>query len=164
VSERPPSGRHSPGLDQHLCFMLYASSRAVIKAYKPLLDPLGLTYPQYLAMLVLWEWRLTAPAEATVKALGERLRLDSGTLTPLLKRLEQLGLIERRRSDRDERQVLLGLTAQGIALEARAADVPGRLLCQTGVDPAQLAALRNQLAGLLGQLEHQGEELGGTSQ
>ena len=79
-------------LDNQLCFKLYAASRAVIRAYKPMLEELGLTYPQYLAMLVLWEWQAQPPEQATVKALGERLMLDSGTLTPLLKRLEQLGL------------------------------------------------------------------------
>src|SRR5690606_39809133 len=84
-------------LDNQLCFKLYAASRAVIRAYKPMLDQLNLTYPQYLVMLVLWEWRLAPPPQASVKALGERLLLDSGTLTPLLKRLEQLGLVQRRR-------------------------------------------------------------------
>lgn len=143
------------GLDEHLCFMLYASSRAVIKAYKPLLDPLGLTYPQYLAMLVLWEWHASAPEQRTVKALGERLRLDSGTLTPLLKRLEQLGLVERCRSERDERQVLLALTPAGAALQDKAAQVPTQLLCRAGVDLRRLAALRSELANLLQQLEEQ---------
>src|SRR3546814_11303411 len=82
-------------LDSQLCFKLYAASRAVIRGYKPMLDQLGLTYPQYLAMLVLWEWQENAPEQPTVKALGERLLLDSGTLTPLLKRLEQLSLVQR---------------------------------------------------------------------
>lgn len=85
-------------LDNQLCFKLYAASRAVIRAYKPMLEQLGLTYPQYLAMLVLWEWQQQPPAQPTVKALGERLLLDSGTLTPLLKRLEQQGLLLRKRS------------------------------------------------------------------
>ena len=91
----------SLALDDQLCFKLYAASRAVTRAYKPMLDQLGLTYPQYLVMLVLWEWHAVAPPQPTVKALGERLLLDSGTLTPLLKRLEQLALITRRRSTRD---------------------------------------------------------------
>ncbi|PZR39611.1 MAG: MarR family transcriptional regulator, partial [Ectopseudomonas oleovorans] len=85
-------------LDNQLCFKLYAASRAVIRAYKPMLDALGLTYPQYLVMLVLWEWQERAPEPPTLKALGQRLQLDSGTLTPLLKRLEQLGLVQRRRA------------------------------------------------------------------
>ena len=103
-------------LDSQLCFKLYAASRAVIRGYKPMLDQLGLTYPQYLAMLVLWEWQDTAPEQPTVKALGERLLLDSGTLTPLLKRLEQLDLVQRQRSARDEREVHLSLTGTGRAL------------------------------------------------
>ncbi|WP_068581639.1 MarR family transcriptional regulator, partial [Pseudomonas sp. BIOMIG1BDMA] len=92
-------------LDSQLCFKLYAASRAVVRGYKPMLDRLGLTYPQYLVMLVLWEWYAQPPPLPTVKALGERLALDSGTLTPLLKRLEQLQLVQRRRSGRDEREV-----------------------------------------------------------
>ena len=84
----------SLALDDQLCFKLYAASRAVTRAYKPMLDQLGLTYPQYVVMLVLWEWHDAAATQATVKALGERLMLDSGTLTPLLKRLEQLGDVQ----------------------------------------------------------------------
>ena len=95
-------------LDRQLCFALYSASLAMTKAYKPLLEPLGLTYPQYLAMLVLWEGDGLA-----VSALGERLALDSGTLTPLLKRLEALGLVQRLRDSSDERRVLLRLTAEG---------------------------------------------------
>ena len=102
-------------LDNQLCFKLYAASRAVIRAYKPMLDQLGLTYPQYLAMLVLWEWQDSVPEQPTVKALGERLALDSGTLTPLLKRLEQLHLVQRQRSARDEREVHLSLSPAGQA-------------------------------------------------
>ena len=97
----------SLALDNQLCFKLYAASRAVTRAYKPMLDQLGLTYPQYVVMLVLWEWHHATPPQPTVKALGERLMLDSGTLTPLLKRLEQLGLVRRQRSAQDEREVHL---------------------------------------------------------
>ena len=100
-------------LDNQLCFKLYAASRAVIRAYKPMLDALGLTYPQYLAMLVLWEWQAQAPEQPTLKALGQRLQLDSGTLTPLLKRLEQMGLVQRRRAAHDEREVHLALGEPG---------------------------------------------------
>src|SRR3990167_7298827 len=92
-------------LDDQLCFKLYAASRAIIRAYKPMLEQLGLTYPQYLAMLVLWEWQACAPEQPTVKALGARLQLDSGTLTPLLKRLQHLGLVQRQRGALDEREV-----------------------------------------------------------
>lgn len=136
-------------LDDQLCFKLYAASRAVIRAYKPMLDELGLTYPQYLVMLVLWEWQAEAPEQATVKALGERLMLDSGTLTPLLKRLEQMGLVQRRRSTSDERELRLALTAEGQALQALVLPLKSRLLCESGVDLGQLEGLREDLGQLL---------------
>ena len=136
-------------LDNQLCFKLYAASRAVIRGYKPMLDELGLTYPQYLAMLVLWEWQAEPPEQATVKALGERLMLDSGTLTPLLKRLEQLGLVRRRRSATDERELRLALTDAGVALKARVLPLKTRLLCESGVELEQLDGLREDLGQLL---------------
>lgn len=136
-------------LDNQLCFMLYACSRAVTRAYRPKLDALGLTYPQYLVLLVLWEWQQTPPAQATVKALGERLLLDSGTLTPLLKRLESLGLVERRRAQHDERERVLVLTDAAVALKSQAAEVPQTLLCESGASLEELAQLRDQLAVLL---------------
>lgn len=139
-------------LDNQLCFKLYAASRAVIRAYKPMLEQLHLTYPQYLAMLVLWEWQAAPPAQPTVKALGERLLLDSGTLTPLLKRLEAQGLLLRRRSASDEREMHLGLTAVGCALRERVMPLKEQLLCERGVDAQALAALRGQVAVLLDQL------------
>jgi len=138
-------------LDNQLCFKLYAASRAVIRAYKPMLDQLGLTYPQYLAMLVLWEWQQQPPALPTVKALGERLLLDSGTLTPLLKRLEQQGLLMRKRSASDEREVHLALTPAGGALRAQVLPLKSQLLCERGVDLDQVAALRSQVGVLLDQ-------------
>jgi DNA-binding MarR family transcriptional regulator len=140
-------------LDNQLCFKLYAASRAVIRAYKPMLDQLGLTYPQYLAMLVLWEWQESAPEQPTVKALGERLALDSGTLTPLLKRLEQLQLVQRERSARDEREVHLSLTAAGQALREQVGPLKAKLLCDNGVDLDRLNELRNGLDHLLGQIK-----------
>ena len=140
-------------LDSQLCFKLYAASRAVIRGYKPMLDQLGLTYPQYLAMLVLWEWQDSAPEQPTVKALGERLALDSGTLTPLLKRLEQLQLVQRQRSARDEREVHLSLTPAGLALREQVGPLKARLLCDSGVDLDQLNALRDGLDRLLGQIK-----------
>ena len=140
-------------LDSQLCFKLYAASRAVIRGYKPMLDQLGLTYPQYLAMLVLWEWQETAPQQPTVKALGERLLLDSGTLTPLLKRLEQLGLVQRQRSPRDEREVHLSLSDAGRALREQVGPLKARLLCDSGVDLDRLGALRDGLDHLLGQIK-----------
>jgi DNA-binding MarR family transcriptional regulator len=127
-------------LDNQLCFALYAASRAVVQAYQPLLGPLGLTYPQYLVLLVLWE-----EADIPVKRLGERLRLDSGTLTPLLKRMETAGLVTRRRDAADERVVRIGLTDAGRALEARAVDIPTALLCGTAVPLEDLAELRDTL-------------------
>ena len=136
-------------LDNQLCFKLYAASRAVTRAYKPMLDQLGLTYPQYLAMLVLWEWHRTPPPQATVKALGERLLLDSGTLTPLLKRLEQLGLVQRRRSSADERELCLALSEEGVALREKVLPLKQRLLCESGVDMNELAGLRDSLGQLL---------------
>jgi DNA-binding MarR family transcriptional regulator len=136
-------------LDSQLCFALYAASRAVIRAYDPLLAPLGVTYPQYLTLLVLWE-----SDDISVGALGDRLSLDSATLTPLLKRLEQQGLVERRRNPDDERVVLVALTAKGRGLRVRAREIPFELACRAGYDPedpralAKLEALRDELADL----------------
>jgi len=135
-------------LDRQLCFALYSSSLAMTKLYKPLLGPLGLTYPQYLVMLVLWEGD-----RVSVSALGERLSLDSGTLTPLLKRLESAGLLRRVRDSADERRVVLLLTPAGRALKARAAKVPPKMMCATACDideinafTARLKALRDRLS------------------
>ena len=139
-------------LDNQLCFKLYATSRAVIRGYKPMLDQLGLTYPQYLVMLVLWEWHVSAPAQPTVKALGERLLLDSGTLTPLLKRLQQLGLVQRARARLDEREVHLGLSEDGVKLQQQALPLREALLCSSGLDLDGLVELRGQLGALLEQL------------
>ena len=139
-------------LDNQLCFKLYAASRAVIRGYKPMLDQLGLTYPQYLVMLVLWEWQQKPPAQPTVKALGERLLLDSGTLTPLLKRLEIQGFLQRKRSANDEREVHLALSETGRALREQVPALKRQLLCQQGIDLEGLATLREQIGGLLNQL------------
>ncbi|AUG03411.1 MarR family transcriptional regulator [Pseudomonas sp. 09C 129] len=140
-------------LDSQLCFKLYAASRAVVRGYKPMLDQLGLTYPQYLVMLVLWEWQATPPELPTVKALGERLALDSGTLTPLLKRLEQLQLVQRQRSSRDEREVHLSLSAAGLALRDQVPPLKAALLCDSGVDLDSLSELRHGLDRLLAQVK-----------
>ncbi|SFV11171.1 MarR family winged helix-turn-helix transcriptional regulator [Pseudomonas marginalis] len=142
----------SLALDHQLCFKLYAASRAVTRAYKPMLDQLGLTYPQYLVMLVLWEWHAAAPAQPTVKALGERLMLDSGTLTPLLKRLEQLQWVRRQRSAKDEREVHLSLSETGVQLRDQAFGLKTRLLCDSGIDLNQADALRDGLDQLLRQI------------
>lgn len=130
-------------LDRQLCFALYAASLAMTKVYKPLLEPLGLTYPQYLVMLVLWE--ADGPS---VSQLGDRLALDSGTLTPMLKRLEALGLVQRRRDVADERRVLVHLTPEGRALRSRAAAVPPQLLQASQCSLAEVDQLTRQLHAL----------------
>jgi DNA-binding MarR family transcriptional regulator len=134
-------------LDHQLCFALYSASLAMTKLYKPLLEPLGLTYPQYLVMLVLWE-----SDGLTVSQVGERLALDSGTLTPLLKRLEAAGLVQRLRDSADERRVLLQLTAAGRALKARALTLPETVACATGCALDELAALTARLKALRQQI------------
>ncbi|MGH1374250.1 MAG: MarR family winged helix-turn-helix transcriptional regulator [Cellvibrionaceae bacterium] len=143
-------------LDEQLCFMLYAGSRAMTKAYQPMLKELKLTYPQYLVMMVLWEWAEKVPEEPTVKALGRRLHLDSGTLTPLLKRLEASDLVTRRRDHEDERRVFVAATEQGKSLELQAsawiADAKNSLE-SVGLD---LPRLRQDLQVLMGLLS--GEE------
>lgn len=130
-------------LDEQLCFALYAAQRAVTAAYRPLLDELGLTYPQYLVLLVLWE-----RGEATVKELATALRLDYGTVSPLLKRLEAAGLVRRERSARDERSVHVVCTGRAEELRERAARVPGALLRATGLDGPEVARLREELRAL----------------
>ena len=130
-------------LDQQLCFALYSASLAMTRVYKPLLDELGLTYPQYLAMLVLWE-----QDGLSVSALGERLYLDSGTLTPLLKRLESSGLVSRIRALEDERRVHITLTAPGRKLKARAAKIPGCILSASQCSIPELTALTRQVQAL----------------
>jgi MarR family transcriptional regulator, organic hydroperoxide resistance regulator len=139
----PPIDDRWLQLDHQLCFALYSSSLAMTKLYKPLLDPLGLTYPQYLALLVLWEGD-----GITVSQLGERLMLDSGTLTPLLKRLESAGLVQRLRDSADERRVLLQLTREGRALKRKAAGVPAAIACSAGCELDELAALTARLKTL----------------
>jgi MarR family transcriptional regulator, organic hydroperoxide resistance regulator len=134
-------------LDHQLCFALYAASLAMTKLYKPLLDPLGLTYPQYLVMLVLWE-----QDGSSVGELGGRLALDSGTLTPLLKRLEAAGLVQRLRDAADERRVLLQLTAAGRSLKARARRVPVVIAQASGCSLDEVSRLTRQLQALRGQL------------
>ena len=130
-------------LDDQLCFALHSASLAMTRLYKPLLEPLGLTYPQYLAMLVLWE-----QDGPTVGELGERLYLDSGTLTPLLKRLEAAGLVARARSAADERRVHIHLTEAGRALRRQARNVPQRLAEQSGCGADELLELVHRLQSL----------------
>jgi DNA-binding MarR family transcriptional regulator len=127
-------------LDRQICFSLHAASRAFNGVYRVVLKELGLTYPQYLVMLVLWEH-----GETPVKKLGEHLRLDSGTLSPLLKRLEAAGLVRRERSTRDERSVEVRPTEQGAALRARALRIPRRVMSATGFTLEEIRDLHTRL-------------------
>ncbi|RFA23572.1 MarR family winged helix-turn-helix transcriptional regulator [Subtercola boreus] len=136
-----PSPAVSPLLDDQICFALYNASRALTARYRPLLDPLGLTYPQYLALLVLWE-----EGPSTVLHLGERLMLDSGTLSPLVRRLEGAGLVTRMRLPEDERSVLITLTEAGDRLRERTAGIQSQICGATGLDLPDLHALRDQIA------------------
>jgi DNA-binding MarR family transcriptional regulator len=130
-------------LDNQICFAVYSAAHAFNRVYKPLLDRLGLTYPQYLVMLVLWE-RDNVP----LKTIGERLFLDSGTLTPLLKRLEAAELIKRTRSKEDERQVLIELTAEGEALREKAKSVPQSILAASACSVGELVAMKDEIVAL----------------
>ncbi|MDY0969767.1 MarR family transcriptional regulator [Siccibacter turicensis] len=127
-------------VDDQLCFALYSTSLALNKLYRQLLAPLELTYPQYLVMLVLWE-----KDDITVSEIGERLFLDSATLTPLLKRLEAAGLLRRLRSRQDERQVAVTLTEAGQALKAKAAGIPESIRCTASCDMESLTTMKTQL-------------------
>lgn len=127
-------------LDNQICFAVYATAHAFNRTYKPLLEPLGLTYPQYLVMMVLWE-----RDQLLVKDIGERLELDSGTLSPLLKRLEKAGLVERHRNHTDEREVYVRLTEKGQQLENDAQNIMPEILQQTACGVEELSVLRVQL-------------------
>src|SRR5690349_16419159 len=130
-------------LGNQLCFAVYSTAHAFNRVYKPLLDRLGLTYPQYLVMLALWE-RDGVP----IKDIGERLFLDSGTLTPLLKRLETAELIKRTRSTEDERQVLIALTSKGETLRERARAVPQSILAASACSIGELVTMKNEIVAL----------------
>ncbi|MEP1216250.1 MAG: MarR family transcriptional regulator [Marinobacter sp.] len=143
-------------LDNQLCFALYAANRAVTARYRPLLAELNLTYPQYLVMLVLWEAHQEGSV-VRVSDLGNRLRLDSGTLTPLLKRLAERDLVTRQRNTADERVVAVAPTEKGIAMRRQAREIPERLLCGTGIDEERIVALREELRAVLSLLEARGE-------
>ncbi|AGS69923.1 MarR family transcriptional regulator [Streptomyces sp. WI03-4A] len=135
-------------LDRQICFSLHAASRAFNGVYRVILKDLGLTYPQYLVMLVLWE-----RDDLPVKKLGEQLRLDSGTLSPLVKRLEAAGLVRRERSAEDERSVRVRLTEEGAALRERALEVPRRIAAATGFEVAEIGELRERLDQLTSALD-----------
>jgi MarR family transcriptional regulator, organic hydroperoxide resistance regulator len=131
-------------LDNQLCFAMYTCSREITKVYKPYLDELGLTYTQYITMLVVWETPVI-----TVKDLGIRLHLDSGTLTPLLKKLEGLGLVERKRDSSDERSVIISLTHNGSELKKRAEKIPSKVFCGSGLSIEEAVLLREQLKKII---------------
>lgn len=135
-------------LDDQLCFSVYAASHAFNRFYKKLLGPLGLTYPQYLVLLTLWE-----QDGLPLGAIGERLGLDSGTLTPLLRRMEESGLVTRMRDADDERQVRISLTAKGKRLEAKAQSFPASIGAAASCSSAELQALRNLLSTLRDDLD-----------
>lgn len=134
-------------LDNQLCFALYVCSKEIIRKYKPILDPLCLTYTGYITLLALWE-----EDEITVKELGSRLYLDSGTLTPLLKKLEQQGYIERIRSTSDERNVLIKLTGEGYELKTKAYQIPKDLICSTKLENFDAYGLLSDLHKFMAQI------------
>ena len=137
-------------LENQICFPLYACSKEIVKAYKPYLDELDLTYTQYITMMVMWEHR-----ELKVKEIGKCLFLDSSTLTPLLKRLEEKGYVERKRSVQDERDLIITITDRGEALKERAVTVPERLSACVALDPQKAQALYALLYEVLGKLTKQ---------
>lgn len=137
-------------LENQLCFAVYAFSREINKIYRPYLEPLGLTYTQYLVMLVLWE-----QDGISLKELGRKLKLDSGTLTPLLKKLENDGKIDRTRDKRDERNLIIYLSEQGRELMGQAENVPNNIACSLPLDIEEIISLRDQLKGILDQLDIQ---------
>ena len=130
-----------PQLDDFICFSLYSANHAMNRVYKPLLEPLGLTYPQYLAMVALWK-----KDHQTVGEIGETLQLETNTLTPLLKRLETAGHVERKRSKSDERQVIISLTAEGKALKNRSKDIAQCVFTATGLHEDELKELQAKIA------------------
>lgn len=146
-------------LDEQLCFALHATSRAITQAYGPLLAPLGVTYPQYLVLLVLWE-----DDDLTVSGIGERLHLDSGTLTPLLGRLAGQGIVTRTRDPDDQRVVRISLTHAGKKLRVKARGITSRMACVLGLSPGEITALRFSIHRILRNLQTQNEPAGAAPQ
>lgn len=145
ASTMSPAAQANPlSLDLQFCFALYSASNAVTRLYRPLLEPLGLTYLQYIALLALWE-----QSPQSVGDLGRRLRLDSGTLTPLFKRLESAGFVTRRRDPADERRVMIDLTEAGRALREKAMHVPGAVACQVTIPYEEAVAVKSALERLV---------------
>jgi DNA-binding MarR family transcriptional regulator len=151
MSKKPSTSRRVPVLQDQFCFALYSASLAVTKVYRPLLQQLGITYLQYLALMVLWE-----RDERTVSDIGAQLLLDSATLTPLLKRMEAAGLVTRSRSLQDERQVIIGLTASGAALQEQAKQIMPAVIDATGCSKQELTQLKEELTALRDRLVGQG--------
>lgn len=145
-----PNSDTAPELlfDNQICFPLYSAANAIVRAYRPLLDQLDLTYLQYMVLMVLWQ-----ESCLNVKELGQRLRLDSGTLTPLLKRLEAKGFVERTRSEVDERMRMISITKAGRALQSKARDIPHKLACTIGLPAARGEQLKKLCEQLLLALE-----------
>ncbi|ANF97167.1 MarR family winged helix-turn-helix transcriptional regulator [Paenibacillus bovis] len=135
-------------LEQHICFSLYAGSRAITRMYWPMLEEMGITYPQYITLVVLWEKR-----ECTIKELGKEIYLDSGTMTSMLKRMEENGLITRQRSTEDERVVNIKITEKGMALQEQSRCLPQSLLDATGLSSEELQTLNQQLRQLISKLQ-----------
>jgi MarR family transcriptional regulator, organic hydroperoxide resistance regulator len=134
-------------LDNQLCFALYAATRAITKTYREKLEPIGLTYPQYLVLLVLWERE-----DVTVSEIGQKLFLDSGTLTPLIKRLESMGLVNRKRGTEDEREVRVSLTPKGDELKLEVLDARRHVACRLGMSEKEILDLRGDIMALIGRL------------
>ncbi|WP_046214018.1 MarR family winged helix-turn-helix transcriptional regulator [Paenibacillus wulumuqiensis] len=135
-------------LEQHICFSLYAGSRAITRMYWPMLEEMGITYPQYITLVVLWEKQ-----ECTIKELGKEIYLDSGTMTSMLKRMEENGLITRQRSTEDERVVNIKITEKGMALQEQSSCLPESLLSATGLSSEELQSLNQQLRQLIRKLQ-----------
>src|ERR1700744_297425 len=153
MARKPPAQDQLLRLDNQICFAIYSAAHAFNRLYKPLLDRLGLTYPQYLGMLVLWE-----SDGGPVKDIGAKLFLDSGTLTPLLKRLEAAELVKRTRSTEDERQVLIALTSRGQALREKAKALPQAILAASACSVTELVTMKNELIALRDRLSSTLEE------
>ncbi|MFT5297652.1 MAG: DNA-binding MarR family transcriptional regulator [Colwellia sp.] len=146
---------HFPALhlDKQFCFSLYSLSRRIIQSYTPLLKPLDLTYPQYLVLLVLWQQLENNIHTISVSKLTKELKLDTGTVTPLLKRMENKDLLSRTRSKKDERIVIVELSAKGLFLREQAKKIPQSLLCQSTAEPKKVIELRDQLQQMLALLD-----------
>lgn len=138
-------------LDNQLCFLFYSVSRAITRMYGPLLEELGVTYPQYLVLLILWE-----NDNIEVNRITELLHMDTGTVSPMLKRLEASGFILRQRSSDDERRVIISLTKAGRKLKVKAASVPAELFCKTGLTIDEYSRLKAELSQILRRMEEKG--------